>query len=307
MKCVSCNKEIKDNAKFCSQCGAAQTQSNTPDTKTCPKCGATIVATANFCKFCGSQLSANIEQTQNTSDNINAQNKDANVANNDINVLMTNRHITWKILPGQLAVKIDEQEMASYNPINGVNASMPTNDNTMGEFLDKIDKLIEEMEMLRGKETEEEKRRRKEREEREFQHRWTLLHRPQSMTPSLLPYLEPVTPLSNEEFISRIDEFICIQYEAHNGLSGRSDACQLIEEDDPESKERVLSFLKEHPIEKLLYGDIWEKDVFDMTHWEIRFIFADRNLNRRICGYGLTETSYPYLHGLVPILRNNKF
>ena len=120
MKCVSCNKEIKDNAKFCNHCGAAQTQSNTPDTKTCPKCGATVVATANFCRSCGSQLSASIEQTQNTGDNINAQYKDANVANNDINVLMTNQHVTWKILPGQLAVKIDEQEMASYKRIKGV-------------------------------------------------------------------------------------------------------------------------------------------------------------------------------------------
>ena len=100
--------------------------------------------------------------------------------------------------------------------------------------------------------TEEEKRRREAEERREIEHIWTLLHMPQSMPPSLLPYLEPVTPLSNEEFISRIDEFICIQYKAHNGLSGRSDACQLIAEDDPESKERVLSFLKEHPIEKLL-------------------------------------------------------
>ena len=41
----------------------------------------------------------------------------------------------------------------------------------------------------------------------------------------------------------------------------------------------------------------------DMDHWEIRFIFEDRNLNRCICGYGITETSAPYLHTLVPIIR----
>ena len=43
-------------------------------------------------------------------------------------------------------------------------------------------------------------------------------------------------------------------------------------------------------IENLLYGDI-NSSGCDMDHWEIRFIFEDRNLNRRICGYGVTESS----------------
>ena len=120
---------------------------------------------------------------------------------------------------------------------------------------------------------------------------------------SLWPFLEPAVPVSDEVFISRIDEFSCVQYKAFNGLSGKSYACQLISSENPKCKEQVLSFLKNHPIENLLRGDI-NSSGFDMDHWEIRFVFEDRNLNRRICGYGVTELSAPYLHTLVPIIRN---
>ena len=121
---------------------------------------------------------------------------------------------------------------------------------------------------------------------------------------SLLGFLEPVIPVSDEVFISHIDEFSCIQYKAFNGLSGKSYACQLISSEKPNGKERILSFLKDHPIENLLYGDIHSSGC-DMDHWEIRFIFEDRNINRRICGYGVTESSAPYLHTLVSIMRDN--
>ena len=54
---------------------------------------------------------------------------------------------------------------------------------------------------------------------------------------SLLGFLEPVIPVSDEVFISRIDEFSCIQYKAFNGLSGKSYACQLISSETPKGKE----------------------------------------------------------------------
>ena len=124
----------------------------------------------------------------------------------------------------------------------------------------------------------------------------------------LLEFLEPIVPVCDEVFISRIDEFSCVQYKAFNGLSGKSYACQLISSEKPKCKEQVLAFLKNHPIENLLHGDI-NSSGFDMDHWEIRFIFEDRNLNRRICGYGTTKTSAPYLHTLVPIImdKTNEF
>ena len=123
-------------------------------------------------------------------------------------------------------------------------------------------------------------------------------------TPPLLPFFEPIVPASDEEFASRISEFTCIQYTKFNGLSGESHAYQLIASEKPERKEQVLSFLKDHPIENLLHGDIIGTGC-DMNHWEIRFIFEDRNLNRRICGYGITETSAPYVLDLISILRKD--
>ena len=113
MKCISCNKEINDNVKFCRHCGAPQSQESAYQTINCPKCGATTNATAKFCRSCGAQLSRIIEHPQQ---NVEQPSN----SNNEFNVLMTNQHVTWKILPGQLAVKIDEQEMASYKRIKGV-------------------------------------------------------------------------------------------------------------------------------------------------------------------------------------------
>ena len=112
--------------------------------------------------------------------------------------------------------------------------------------------------------------------------------------PALLPFCPPIVPMSDEEFVSRISEFTCIQYTSLNGLSGGSCAYQLIASESPERKEQLLSFLKEHPIENLLHGDIIG-DGCDFDDWNIRFIFEDRNLNRCIRGYGITETSAPYL------------
>ena len=119
---------------------------------------------------------------------------------------------------------------------------------------------------------------------------------------SLLEFLEPVVSVSDEVFISCVGEFSCVQYKSFNGLSGKSYSCQLISNENPKCKEQILSFLKEHPIDNLLHGDI-NSNGCDMDHWEIRFIFEDRNLNRCICGYGITETSAPYLYTLVPIIR----
>ena len=121
----------------------------------------------------------------------------------------------------------------------------------------------------------------------------------------LMPFVESATPSPNEEFISRINECICIQYKSLNGLSGRGYACQVIIEDDLARKEQIVTFLKEHPIENLLNGNL-NSDGFDLDHWELHFIFADKSLNRCIRGYGVTEISAPYLRGLLPLIRNNK-
>lgn len=69
---------------------------------------------------------------------------------------------------------------------------------------------------------------------------------------------------------------------------------ELIAADHPEKKERVLAFLREHPITELLQGDRYMQ-AGDVDRWKIRFIFDDPGLNRTIEGYGRTELTDPYL------------
>ena len=117
----------------------------------------------------------------------------------------------------------------------------------------------------------------------------------------LTPYKEPTSPVDDREFISRIDEFICVQFRRFNGLSGRSYNYQLLASESPELKEYVLRFFEKYPIENLLYEDV-NCNAYDMDHWELRVIFEDQNLNRCIRGHGTTEASAPFLCELVPYL-----
>lgn len=112
-----------------------------------------------------------------------------------------------------------------------------------------------------------------------------------------MQYEEPAEPLPDEDFIRRIDEFVCLQYTTWNDYSGRSSKQELIAAECPELKERVLNFLQEHPVENLLYGERYA-DGHDMSHWELKFIFEDSRLNRCIAGYGITESTAPYRHGI---------
>ena len=114
-----------------------------------------------------------------------------------------------------------------------------------------------------------------------------------------VPYTEPAYPLPDGEFISRIGEFECVQYHSWNGLSAMHCNCELVASRDPEKKEKILSFLEEHPISELLYGETFDKEICDADHWELRFIFPDPALNRRIKGYGRTEDARPFLWEMV--------
>ena len=128
-----------------------------------------------------------------------------------------------------------------------------------------------------------------------------IMHSSESNAQPLMHYSEPQTPVEDSEFISRINEFICFQFRRFNGLSGRERNYQFFASDSPELKEYVLSFLTEHPIEKLFYGNI-NCNGFDMEDWEIRIIFEEQSLNRCIRGYGTTDVSAPFLRELIPYL-----
>ncbi|MBR5983658.1 MAG: zinc-ribbon domain-containing protein [Bacteroidales bacterium] len=54
MKCLKCNAEIADNAKFCPICGAKVEIENK-----CPNCGATVEKNAKFCVKCGTKIDVN--------------------------------------------------------------------------------------------------------------------------------------------------------------------------------------------------------------------------------------------------------
>lgn len=105
MKCLNCNKEINDGAKFCKYCGSkVLNQDSNKINRTCTKCGQIIPENAKFCKYCGEK----IEVQSVTSD---VENKSVDTHDN---------YITWHIMPGQLALKIDEEDIEAYNTIKGV-------------------------------------------------------------------------------------------------------------------------------------------------------------------------------------------
>ena len=51
IKCSKCGAEIKENAKFCPECGEKQGS-------VCPKCGANLKKNAKFCSECGEKIGA---------------------------------------------------------------------------------------------------------------------------------------------------------------------------------------------------------------------------------------------------------
>ena len=61
MKCKNCNTEIKDDAKFCSNCGFKTDVRNL-----CPNCGMEIEQGIKFCGSCGAQINDQISGSFST-------------------------------------------------------------------------------------------------------------------------------------------------------------------------------------------------------------------------------------------------
>ena len=113
MKCAKCYKEINDTAKFCKYCGTAAaktTESAHTDTQNCIKCGKEVPAAAKFCKFCGASLNAATTEHAKAND----------VENYENNIVMQDHCITWRILPSQIAVKLDEADIEKYKTVKAV-------------------------------------------------------------------------------------------------------------------------------------------------------------------------------------------
>ena len=103
--CPQCGKELKDEAKFCGSCGykfpVAAPAQNSDSAYVCPSCGNPLKPGAKFCGKCGTKL-GNL----------------ASESEKDISKKAS--FIQWNILPGQLALKIDSKEIASYGRVKGI-------------------------------------------------------------------------------------------------------------------------------------------------------------------------------------------
>lgn len=99
--CSKCGNEVKDEAKFCGKCGNKFEIQNTTETSSdvtkCPTCGKEVLPGKKFCGACGTKLETQKE------------------------ISIVSGHIQWNIIPGQLALKITEEDINSYGKVSGVN------------------------------------------------------------------------------------------------------------------------------------------------------------------------------------------
>lgn len=107
--CPKCNRELKDEAKFCGGCGYKFPMSAAPAVPTssgttCPKCGNLLKPGAKFCGKCGTKLS------------------DAGAVpqSKQLEAVGNNGYIRWTMQPGQVAVKISEDEVAACGNVRGI-------------------------------------------------------------------------------------------------------------------------------------------------------------------------------------------
>ena len=107
MICSKCGNEVAEGKKFCGHCGNPMTGSETKGL-VCSKCGAPITPGKKFCGKCGSPVSADSQAAAKA-----AKGQDEN------DLTVSSGFIHWNILPGQIAIKIDEADIAHYNNVQG--------------------------------------------------------------------------------------------------------------------------------------------------------------------------------------------
>lgn len=112
-KCPNCSAELKDTARFCMACGMKlnvepSAGQDSEQKIPCPKCGNLLKLTAKFCIACGTRLNAAGAPSDSDTAPSSAPPK-------DFSLIGANIH--WNILDGQLAVKIDENDIAAYGKV----------------------------------------------------------------------------------------------------------------------------------------------------------------------------------------------
>lgn len=110
MICSKCGNEVAEGKKFCGKCGNPMGAAAPASAGgvICSKCGAPVTPGKKFCGKCGSPVSADSQAAAKAA---SGQNE------NDLTV--SSGFIHWNILPGQIALKIDEADIAHYNNVKG--------------------------------------------------------------------------------------------------------------------------------------------------------------------------------------------
>ena len=110
MICSKCGNEVAEGKKFCGKCGNPMGAAAPASAGgvICSKCGAPVTPGKKFCGKCGSPVSADSQAAAKAA---SGQNE------NDLTV--SSGFIHWNILPGQLAVKIDEKDIMGYKDCKG--------------------------------------------------------------------------------------------------------------------------------------------------------------------------------------------
>ena len=110
MICSKCGNEVAEGKKFCGHCGNPMGAAAPASAGgvICSKCGAPVTPGKKFCGKCGTPVSADSQAAAKAA---SGQNE------NDLTV--SSGFIHWNILPSQIALKIDEADIAHYNNVQG--------------------------------------------------------------------------------------------------------------------------------------------------------------------------------------------
>ena len=111
MICSKCGNEVAEGKKFCGKCGNPMGAAAPASAGgvICSKCGAPVTPGKKFCGKCGTPVVLTPSTGSGT----------AEMDGKSAEMVQSAGFIHWNILPGQLAVKIDEKDIMGYKDCKG--------------------------------------------------------------------------------------------------------------------------------------------------------------------------------------------